>query len=67
MDIEKLKLIMKSKNISMYKLAKYLNTSSSTISDIINKRNKNPRIDTVAKIAKALGVRTEELIADKYK
>ena len=67
MDIEKLKLIMQSKNISMYKLAKYLNTSSSTISDIINKRNKNPRIDTVAKIAKVLNVKVDDLLLDEYK
>lgn len=67
MDTDKIKSLMKEQNISAYKLAQYLNTSSSTISDILNKRNKNPRIDTVAKIAKALDVKVDDLLLDEYK
>ena len=67
MDTKKLLSIMAARNISMYRLAKLLGTSSSTISDIVSRRNRNPRIDTVARIASALDVSVDELLLDEYK
>lgn len=67
MDTKKLLSIMAERNISMYRLAKLLGTSSSTISDIVSRRNRNPRIDTVARIASALDVSVDELLLDEYK
>ena len=66
MDTKKLLSIMAERNISMYRLAKLLGTSSSTISDIVSRRNRNPRIDTVARIASALDVSVDELLLDEY-
>lgn len=67
MDTKKLLSIMAARNISMYRLAKLLGTSNSTISDIVSRRNRNPRIDTVARIASALDVCVDDLLEDRYR
>ncbi|AQR95516.1 helix-turn-helix domain-containing protein [Clostridium saccharoperbutylacetonicum] len=41
---------------SKYKLCKEANLSQSTLSDILTGKNKNPRMDTIQKIATALNV-----------
>lgn len=44
------------KGWSKYKLCKEANLSQSTLSDILTGKNKNPRMDTIQKIATALNV-----------
>lgn len=58
---EKLIKIMKSKDISMYRLWKLSGVSQSTISDIINKKGKNPTTKTLQRIADALDVAINDL------
>lgn len=48
--------IMEDKNITMYRLWKLSGVSQSTISDMINKSDKNPTTKTLQRIADALGV-----------
>lgn len=67
MDIDKLLSIMENKKISSYQLAKMMNVTYSTVSGIILKKKKNPRINTVSKIAKALNVKVDDLLLDEYK
>lgn len=49
-----LKKIMQNKNISIYKLSKLTGLDDKGLGCIINGKTKNPRIDTLIKIAKAL-------------
>lgn len=51
---------LKEKGWSKYKLCKEANLAQSTLSDILNDKNKNPRMDTIQKIADALGVNVYE-------
>lgn len=62
MNIEKIKIIMKQKNLTKYRLAKLTGLSESGLSDIFNGHKKDPRISTVKKIANALEVSVEEII-----
>lgn len=57
---ERLIKIMEEKDISAYKLWKLSGVSQSTISDILNKDDKNPTAKTLQKIADALGVSIDE-------
>lgn len=43
------------------------NIAEGRLSHILNKKTPNPRIATVAKIAKALGVKVDDLLLDEYK
>lgn len=56
MEIEKLKQIMKNKKITYLKLANATGLSVSTITKIFGGYYKNPRIDTMIAIEKALDV-----------
>lgn len=47
---------IENKGWSKYKLCKEANLSQSTLSDILTGKNKNPRMDTIQKIATALNV-----------
>lgn len=62
MNINNLISILNKKNISRYNLSKMTGLSKGAISRIINEKNKDPRISTVKKIAKALDVDINELI-----
>ncbi len=62
MNIEKLLIILKEKNISRYKLSKMTGINESTINRLINEPNKDPKISTVKAIAKALEVDINEII-----
>lgn len=53
--------IMEQKNISAYKLWKLSGVAQSTISDILNKDDKNPTNRTMQKIADALNISITEL------
>lgn len=62
MDREKLEEILKETNISLYKLANDSNIGYATLHDIMSGKTKNPGIDTVTKIANALGKKIDDLI-----
>ena len=55
-----LKKIMQNKNISIYKLSKLTGLDDGMLNRIINGKTKNPRIDTLIKIAKALDLDDHE-------
>ncbi|MCT8978271.1 helix-turn-helix transcriptional regulator [Clostridium sp. CX1] len=56
--------IMEEKSITAYKLWKVSGVAQSTISDILNKENKNPTTKTLQKIADALGVSIDEFFKE---
>lgn len=58
---EKLVEVMKNKGVSMYRLWKLSGVSQSTISDMINKKGKNPTTKTLQRIADALDVSINDL------
>lgn len=60
---EKIKQIMKSKNISEYRLAKLSGLSQSTISNIFN-RNTAPTIPTIEAICNGLGIPMSQFFAE---
>lgn len=51
---------MQNKNISIYKLSKLADLDDGMLNRIINGKTKNPRIDTLIKIAKALDLNEHE-------
>lgn len=57
-----IKRIRESKNMSAYKLAKEAHVGTSTISQIETGERQNLNSETLAKIVKVLGVKTEDLI-----
>ena len=52
--------LLNKKKITRYKLCKITGISSGGLTDLINKKVKNPRIDTLLKIAKALDLDDHE-------
>lgn len=62
MNIEKLKTLMIDENLNIPKLSKKTGISVGRLSEILSGKAKNPRIDTVKKIANALEVSVEEII-----
>lgn len=60
-----LKRIRLKRNLSMDKLAKLTGVSKSYIASLENGRRKNPTIDIIDKISKALNVTRDELIGGK--
>ncbi|MNO86575.1 helix-turn-helix protein [compost metagenome] len=52
--VDKIKNLMEQKNITQYKLAKYSGVPQTTLSKILNRETKNPRIDSIEAIAKYL-------------
>ena len=52
--------LMIKKNISRYKLWKITGISSGGLTDVLNEKVKNPRIDTLIKIAEALNLNDHE-------
>ena len=60
MNSKYLKKIMQNKNISIYKLSKLADLDDGMLNRIINGKTKNPRIDTLIKIAKALDLNEHE-------
>ncbi|WP_315074207.1 helix-turn-helix transcriptional regulator [uncultured Clostridium sp.] len=57
---------IENKEWSKYKLCKEANLSQSTLSDILTGKNKNPRMDTIQKIATALNVSVDTFFDDTY-
>lgn len=62
MNTEKLKEIMNLKQISIYRLSKETGISDSLLGKILSVKVKNPRIDTVKRIAKALDVSIDDVV-----
>ena len=62
MDIKKIKEKMNFKKMSMLELSNKSEIGYATLHDILNGKSKNPRIDTIQKIAKALNENVENLI-----
>lgn len=54
--------VMNKKNITVYRLAKMTDISSGRMFDIVKGKTKNPRLDTIIKIAKALELDSSEFI-----
>lgn len=52
--------LLNKKKITRYKLCKITGISSGGLTDLLNKKVKNPRIDTLLKIAKALDLDDHE-------
>ena len=61
MNISYLKIKLKTRNISIYKLSKLADLDDGMLNRIINGKTTNPRIDTLIKIAKALDLSEHEL------
>ena len=59
---ENLKRIRNSKRMSIRELARECNMCNSIIANIESGKSKNPTIDTVKKLAKALDITIDELI-----
>ena len=62
---ENLKKICEEKDISAYHLAKITQLPISVVAKIIRNEVKNPRLDTVIKIADALDISLDELVGRK--
>ena len=60
MNSNYLKKIMENKNISIYKLSKLTGLDDGMLNRIINGKTKNPRLDKLIKIAKALDLNEHE-------
>lgn len=67
-DRQLIKMIIKEKGLNYEKLAEMANMSLSTIKHLMSGENKNPRLDTIEAIYKALGLigndETEESIKE---
>lgn len=62
MNVEKLKQKIEESGLTLYKLSIKSQVAYSTLHDIISGKAKNPRIDTITKIAGALEEKVESLI-----
>ena len=62
MENIKLKQIIKSKNLTYRQLAELSGVPAATINRICTGKHDNPKIDTIRKIADALGVTVNDLI-----
>ena len=56
-----IKKLREAKGISQEKLARLADVANNTIIKIEGEKNKNPTLDTLKKIAKALGVSLDDL------
>ena len=66
MDAKRLRQLMSEKDISIYRLSQMTGIRDGVLGRVVNEKTKDPRISTVSKIADALGVDINELIAKKY-
>ena len=62
MHLKNLAKIRKAKGLTQEALARKADISFHTLIKIESGRIKNPRIETVVKLAKALGVKTDDLL-----
>lgn len=62
MNTERIKELMQSKDMSIYRLSKETGISDSLLGKILSGKVKDPRISTVKQIAKALDVKIDEIV-----
>lgn len=62
MNTERIKELMQSKDMSIYRLSKETGISDSLHGKILSGKVKDPRISTVKQIAKALDVKIDEIV-----
>lgn len=62
---ERLRQALKEKHITQYRLSKATKLSGSTISALVNGVSKYPNIETIEKIAHALGMTVSELTGEE--
>ena len=62
LNIKKIKDLMYTQKITMYQLAKICNVTKSRVIRVLNGTTKNPHIDIVISIAKALEVTIDEIV-----
>lgn len=62
LNVAKLKQKIQQKGLTLYKLSIKSEVAYSTLHDILSGKAKNPRIDTITKIANALEEKVESLI-----
>lgn len=53
---------IKQKNLTKYRVAKNASMAETTLGEIANGKNNNPRLDTLEKVARGLGVTLSDLI-----
>ncbi len=59
--------LCKERNISINKLATLSGITQSTLNSIIHGESRNPRLGTIRKISKALGITTADFFRDMEK
>ena len=62
MNIERIKELMQSKHMSIYRLSKETGISDLLLGKILSGKVKDPRISTVKQIAKVLNVKVDEIV-----
>ncbi|MBD7909982.1 helix-turn-helix domain-containing protein [Clostridium cibarium] len=62
MNINKIMKTLERQGISMHELSNKCKVPYSTLHDILNGKAKNPRIDTVSKIAEGLNISIYEIL-----
>lgn len=62
MNTERIKELMQSKDMSIYRLSKETGISDSLLGKLLSGKVKDPRISTVKQIAKALDVKIDEIV-----
>lgn len=67
MDTNKLKRLMKEKNISIYRLSKLTGLRDAGLGRIVNGKSRYILLDTAARIALALDVSVDELLEEDYR
>lgn len=63
-SVEKLRTLMKRQNITMYRLSKLSGMPESSINRLVWGNTPNPRVNSLKRIADALGVKMDELMDD---
>lgn len=66
-NTELIKALLKKQNMTVYRLSRLSSLDETGLRNIISGKRKDPHISTVAKIAKALNVKVEDLLLDEYK
>jgi transcriptional regulator with XRE-family HTH domain len=65
MDIEGLKLLKKQKKMTLQQISDMSGIPKRTVDDIFSGKTKNPRIDTMQAIERALGLENEKTPTDE--
>jgi len=62
--IKRIKNLMKIKKLTPYRIAKNGNFHHATINTILNGKFKNPKIDTISKFCKGIGISVRDFYDD---